>query len=555
MKGSWIALFCYVVLAVISFYPVSAHIDRYALAHPAASAHAVAMYSIDGYLENMGRDPPAYLDVWAYPYGGIAKPLAIPALAAGSVLCKMMSPRTAFNVILLANLVISGLVFYFVGKRLRFGTSAAIGLGGLVVFHPLLQSYILRGQIENTMLWTVGLSLLAGISLLTEERWNVWFFAGACLLPLLIVFSTPGDAVFYVLLCPLVLLYVLLDDGLPWKPCLVLSYIAAFIIAALLLGSALRFYSPDPNPTGEIIALTSGFPDIGLKGTFRTASWVDLVQPSGLLHHGKPFLGLAFMAAVSWGTIAGLRDRRRRWKILVALAGTVGFAVFAMGRMPGGISLPATVVDGLWPALGSASMQARALPFMALCGALALADSLSVRRSHRSVGMLAGLMTLIIADGLLVNPLADRTRGDFYLDERIDMNRVIFALPQRHVADLPIVDLPPHRRNTPERWAAYAYDQSEHGQKIVWCEVPPPEPPPMMRLATRLFESAASYAQDAAACPGALNQLRQAKIGLIVLHKNLVEDAAMIPPLESLLDSWFPRRDQSDSTIVWQVSR
>ena len=543
------------MLALISFHPVSTHPGRYALAHRTASSHAVEMYAMGDYLDHAGRHPAAYLDVWAYPYGGIARPLAIPSLAAGSVLCKVMSPRTAFNVVFLVNIVLSGMAFYLVGRRLGFRNSAAVVLGGLVVFHPLLQSFILRGQIENTMLWTVGFSLLAGISLLTAGRWNPWFFAGASLLPLLVVFSTPYYAIFYLLLCPVVLLFVTLDDRVAWKPRLLVSCVGAFVIAAILLAVAVRFYVPDQVQAGDMVNLNPGSADMGLDAVLPVESLYDLVLPGGLLRDEKPFLGTAFMAAVLFGAVGGFRDKRRRWKTACALAGAACFAVLAAGRTLGPVTLPVTVIDRAWPGFRNVAMLFRALPFMAVCGGLVAADSMNEQRPRRAAWLAAALLLLVAVDGFLVSPLSGRTRGRYYLDDRLDMDDAIFALPQRHVADLPVIDLPPHRHDTPELWAAYTYYQTEHGQRIVWCDVPPRELPPVMRLATHMFDDPRAYADDVAMRDELKQQFREAGIGLVVLHRKLVMEKAKLPDIESLLDSCFPRRNQSDTTVVWQVLR
>lgn len=553
MKGPWGALLCYLVLAMLAFYPISTRIDRYALAHRTASKHAVGMYALGDYFEHIGRRPLAYLDTWAYPDGGMAKPLAVPSLAAGSILCKFIPPRTAFNVVLLANLVLSGFAFYLVGKRLGFANGPATGLGALAVFHPLVHSFILRGQIENTMLWTVGFSLLAGLTLLTEPRWNLGAFAGASLLPLLIVVSTPYYAMFYLLLCPVVLLFVMADRDVGWRFRYVPSYLLSWFIAAFLLAAAVRFYAPAAGENPEMLNLHPGSLEMGIGAVARMESPLDLVRPRGLLRDEKPFLGLALLAAAAWGATTGIRDGRRRGKTLIALAGAAGFAVLAMGRAIGSVSLPAAFLDRLWPEFRGVAMLFRALPFMAICVGLLMADNLSGQRPRRAGWLLTELLLLIVADGLLVSPPWERTRGRFYLDQETDMDRTVAALPQRHAAHLPVVDLPPHRHDSPELWAAYTYYQTEHGQKLVWCNIPPRPLPPLMRTITDMFDVPESLT-DVSARNAMRDQLREANVGLIVLHRRLVEETNNLPDLEALLDACFPRRAQSDSTVVWQVA-
>ena len=108
---------CFLVFTLVCYLPFSLQPWRYSIMHRTASHGAMIMYYFNEYLHGKALMPFSYFNIWAYPEGGILKLIGIPSIAMGSVLCKWISPRTAFNLIFMANLIISGLSFYLVGRK------------------------------------------------------------------------------------------------------------------------------------------------------------------------------------------------------------------------------------------------------------------------------------------------------------------------------------------------------------------------------------------------------------------------------------------------------
>jgi len=563
--ASLAAAAAFVALTLLAYAPCSLRPFTLSLSHRTASSKAVEMRRLGMYLDPAPGKPPAFLTLWAYPEGGEALPLAVPSLVAGHALCRVLPARAAFNLVFMLNLFLSAWAFHRLARKLRYPPAAAAAYAALVVFHPCVQSFVLRGQIENVMLWTAGFAYGAIVDLV-EGRRRATAFVAAVALPCLAVFSSPYLALFLAAAWPFILAHAVERLDLPWRAPGVRRALAAGLVLLGLLPVLVRFYAPGSAGAANLLNLNPGTADVGIAAGIPAESVLDLFNPSEGLWQEKPYLGTVFLAAVAWAFATLLRRRRSSRTpgravcsrdSAILLAGTAVLAVLALGRSfgPPGfrIPLPAALLDHLVPGFENVVKLNRLLPFMAACGGLLVARAVASRPPRAVLAAAAAIVALVAAEGLVVSPPGIRTRPRNHLDAAIDLPATVRALPAFEEEDLPVLDLPPAAGpESRRRWGAYTYFQSEHGQRLVWFDQCPDDPPGLRGVLVRLFNDPAGPAADADAWTGALRQVREQGIGLVVLHTS-PDEAARDAPLVARLDSEFTRIGADDRTVAWRV--
>ena len=568
-----VVLVVFVALTAVAFYPISVLPDRLSLAHRTASSHAVEMFHFGRYFDLSGGMPVCYLRIWAFPEGGIAKPLAIPSLAVGWVLCKVMSPRVAFNIVFMLNLLAGAMSFYLVGRRIGLRAPMSAVFGALVVFHPCLQSFILRGQLENVMLWPVGFSILSLAWLLTTERHRLAAFAACLLLPVLQLYSTPYYALFYMILWPIMLAFLVLrlgvslfSNGFRWA-------VASGVVLAVVLPFLVQFYRPGVETELRMVNLNPGTLEAGLAAATPTESLRDLFDPSGVLRSEKPYLGsvlllgLALAAVLAvWRKFTGRRreasavpaDRHQLIGTLMLAAGTFLFGLLSLGRqfgVEGGwvLTLPAAWIDRVYPGFQNVVKLFRILPFLAICGGLIVADALNRLRPGLQ-HVVAGVVIFgVLVEGLITAPLSERVRSRYYIDSERSLPGVIRDLPRFDSADAPVLDLPPPVGSDGRvLWGLYTYYQTEHGQRLVWFDGCPPTKDGIRGRIIDAYQDPQALISDKVRRQAFAGDLAKQGIALVVVHKfYLVPEK--LTAVAALFDSEFDRLAEDEDAIAWRV--
>ncbi len=557
----------FLVMAVLAFYPCSLHPFRLSLSHRTASKKTTEMRLFDRYLDTAPGRSPTHLTVWAYPEGGEAVPLAIPSLAAGFALSRVLPPRATFNLLFLLNLALSAVSFHLLARRLRYPAPAAAAYAVLVAFHPCVQSFILRGQIENVMLWTVGFSFCALVDLL-EGRRPAAAFAASIAMPVLAVFSTPYHALFLIATWPFLLAHAAERLNLTWRAPALRRAGASGLALLVLLPLLVRFYAPLPAGGEGAINLNPGTLELGLSAAASTESLRDLVDPAAGLWHEKPYLGLVWMAAlfaacaghIRWRgrfPSQGTSDEGRAFGSAILLAGTALFALLAIGRgfgPPGArIPMPALLLDRIVPGFENVVRMNRILPFMAMCGGFLVARCIAARPPRAAIAIAAVLCALVAGEGFLVAPPGVRTRPTYFVDAASDLPAPVRALPRVEEENLPVLDLPPAAGHEGKRlWNPYTYYQTEHGQSLVWYDECPGDPPGLRGLLVDLFRDIARPDAAYRRWEDIVRLVREQRIGLIVLH-DLGPDEGHAGPLIERLDASFLPLGNGDRTRTWRV--
>ncbi len=547
------------LIGVVCF-PVSLSPGLLSLAHRTASKHTVLMRHLKDLSYRTGGIPPPFVDLWGFPDGGHVQLIGVPSLAMGTLLCSWMPPRLVFNLLLMANLMVTTLTFYCLARKVGSTEWGACVFAVLVAFHPCLQSYIARGQIENTLLWPVALSLLAGASILASPGRALGAAFAHAVLPILIVFSTPYYAFFYLALAPFALLVVRRRLGVRWTDTRVRLHLGSGLLAALLVGASVQYYRPVAAAAGGQGAVGAGSLTAPATSTSSIESPADLLCPGRVLEQEKPYLGLALGVGLLGAFGAVLAGRNWRRGMAIPLVALLFFVVLAMGRVMGpaesalteGIPLPAALFDSVHPGFRSLVKLFRALPFVAMCGAAVVAGVVNRLRPGWACVALAGTVLLLAADSFLVAPLSARGREEYCFDSTQDLDPAVRAIPRFDREDLPILDLPPPVPGRAGAWPAYCYYQTEHGQRMVWDEV---------RFGARVglpADLAGLFARMAV--NGQSDQLRrrfekkvkEAGIGLVALHLQFADERHARMAAEAL-DACFARSATSERTVVWRV--
>jgi len=538
-------------LSLAAAWPLSVHPVRLFPAHRTAAKHATTMYHFADYFRG-GSRPVAYLDLWGYPAGGIAKPQGIPSLATGWFLSRLFPPRTVFNVLVLFNLVLSGLSLYLLGRQIGLGSIPAAALGTLAGFHPVLQSFLLRGQIENTTLWPAGFTLLALAAIVRgpERRWPA--IAAVCLLPAVTLLTTAYYAFFLLLASPLLLALLLTRWRPGWRAPTVRTAVAALAAGAALTLAAAQFYRPDTAP-GALPNLHPNTLQLGLAGVVPAAGFGDLINPANFIADEKPYLGLSLLACVLAAATLLLLRRRRQGELAVLGGGTLLFALLALGRNVGDLALPAALADQFMPDFRLFTMLVRGLPFMAVFAGLIVALALEELPSRWARAGLGILVLLTLADHAAVNSPSACLLQTATFDERTEIDVTVRSLPKFGTADLPLADLPPPIGRNKFLWNRYTYFQTEHLQRIVWSDTIPDPPSGLAALLAALCDHPRDYAGDADRLRDWSAAVRGSGLRLILLHKDYVSQESAVL-LSFALDSVFLRIGESSRVTAWAVS-
>jgi hypothetical protein len=558
----------FLLMTAAAYYPCSLRPFRLALSHRTASKKTVEMRLLDRYLDPAPGRSPAYLSVWAYPEGGDAVPLAVPSLAAGFALSRVLPPRATFNLLFMLNLALSAASFYLLARRLRYPAPAAVAYAVLVAFHPCVQAFILRGQIENVMLWTAGFSFCALVDLL-EGRRPATAFAASIGMPVLAVFSTPYIAIFLVATWPFILAHSVERLNLPWRAPALRRAGASGLALLVLLPLLVRFYAPVPSNGTETINLNPGTLELGLSAAAPTEAIRDLFDPHAGLWQEKPYLGLVWLAALLAACAGHIRGRDRHPShgatgragasgSALLLAGTVLFALLAIGRgfgpPDGRIPMPALLLDRVVPGFENMVKMNRILPFMVMCGGFLVARHIAARPPRSAIALAALLCALVAAEGFLIAPPGVRSRPSYFLDATRDLPGPVRALPRGEDEDLPVLDLPPAAGHEGKRrWNPYTYYQTEHGQSLVWYDACPEDPPGLRGLLVGLFRDIARPDEAYRRWDDIVRLVREQGIGLIVLH-DLGPDGGHAGPLIERLDAAFLPLGSGDRTRTWRVA-
>ena len=551
-------LVCYMTLVASVYYPFSLQPSSRFPAHRTAGNHAVLMFSASEYFNRQPDKPIAYMNIWGYPEGGIAKPIAVPALLVGSCLSRVWSPRTAFNLILMCNLLVSAFVVYGMARQWGCQRVPAFVWGAVAIFHPCLQSFVLRAQIENTMLWVVGGYVWAGLVAIESQSRakQALGLVGIILLPVVAVVSTPYYAIFMLMLAPFVGLAVCLRQPRQWSARDVILYGVASVVGAVLAGLAVQFYRPGLDMERGMIDLCGGTLTLGLAASAPTESFRDVVFPSGMLLRELPYMGLVTLIGLPLAMLVSVvvvRGKRRREMWVWASALCV-FAVLALGRTWGPpdrhVLLPMALIDSLFPDFKMLIKLFRGLPIVALCTGAVLAMTLDSLSSRRALIGAMLLVSVVVLDGWLVAPMSVREAPFYGFDEARALSPAIRRIPVRSVEDLPILDLPPPAKGGAR--LAYAYEQTEHCQRQVWCEIMPDVPTGIMGHALDVWAQLARYAETSSMRDAFLLSLQDSGVRRVILHR-----AHVLPKEDVLacqiLDTLCERIDEDASTIVWAV--
>ena len=133
---------------------------------------------------------------------------------------------------------------------------------------------------------------------------------------------------------------------------------------------------------------------------------------------------------------------------------------------------------------------------MSICGGLVVAGAVDSLQPRAAAAAAAAVFLLVAADGLAVSPPSARAGFPYSLDSRDFIDPLLSSLPKAGSADRPLLDLPPPHQEKENLWWAYSYFQTEHRQKIVWCDIVPDPAPTLMALSTDFHDRLEAYGRE-----------------------------------------------------------